>query len=321
MIKLLKKSKIVIWEKQARKDDPRLRNIIKSWDGKSKIDVGIIGVPFDYGVELSGGRTGASLAPDAIRGQLKRYGTAYNIEKGADISKLKIADLGNVKAFSRNSLRTHSAVTDALLKVYSLADTVIALGGGNDITYATVLALYKSKKQVVGGMNIDAHFDVRPVVNGKINSGTPYRRLFEDKIISGKNFWEVGIQGHVNSIFHERWLKKQGAKIIFLSETRKKGIASVFKKFESSTKNCKALFVSIDIDSVAQSFAPGSSAPSPDGFFPEVLLQLAFLAGLNPKVKLFEIMEVNPKYDIDNRTNRLSANIIAEFLAGRSLVK
>src|SRR3989344_9478809 len=111
MTNVLKKSAKAIYEKQSDPDDLRLKNIVSNWDGKSKVDIGIVGIPFDYGVELSGGRPGAARAPDAIRSQLKRYGTAHNIEKRADMSKLKIADLGNAKIFLRDSLRTHAAVT------------------------------------------------------------------------------------------------------------------------------------------------------------------------------------------------------------------
>src|SRR3989344_1830023 len=322
MTKLLKKSTAAIYEKQSDLDDLRLKNIVANWDGRTKIDIGIIGIPFDYGVQLSGGRPGAARAPDTIRSQLKRYGTACNSEKKADLSKLKIADLGNMKVFFRDSLRTYAAVIGVMAKAYDgLVDTIIALGGGNDITYATVSALQRSRKQTLGGMSIDAHFDVRSTRGGKITSGTPYRRLIEDKILPGNNFWEAGIQGQGNSVIHERWLKKQGAKIVSLSEIREKGVIAEFKSFEKATRRCKMIFVSIDIDSVAQAFAPGSSAPSPDGLFPEDILQFAYLAGLNQKVKLFEVVEVNPRYDVDNRTSRLATNIVIQFLTGRSLIK
>jgi len=67
---------------------------------------------------------------------------------------------------------------------------------------------------------------------------------------------------------------------------------------------------------VAQAFAPGSSAPSPDGLFPQDILEIAYTAGTMPQIRLFEIMEVNPLYDEDNRTSRLAVNIILEFMAG-----
>ena len=47
---------------------------------------------------------------------------------------------------------------------------------------------YKNKK--IGLVNIDAHLDVREIINGRITSGTPFRRLLENGIIKGENFVE-----------------------------------------------------------------------------------------------------------------------------------
>ncbi len=75
-------------------------------------------------------------------------------------------------------------------------------------------------------------------------------------------------------------------------------------------------FVSIDIDSVAQCFAPGSSAPDAWGFNPEQIRELVFLAGTSKAVKLLDVVEINPIFDVDNRTARLGASIIISFLNG-----
>jgi len=307
-----------IFEPQERPDDIRLKHIIARADGNHGLDVGIVGVPFDFGVKLSGGRTGARDAPDAIRLQLKKYGTVYNIERGTDISRLSIADFGNVRVRRNETRGTHDRITAAVCTALVSTRAVIVLGGGNDITYASVKALSKTFG-LISGMNVDAHLDVRPVVNNKRSSGTPYRCLIDEGHLRADNFWEVAIQGHINSYHHVRWLRAKGGHIVYLSDIRKKGTASVAKKILSNISRSRTTFVSVDIDSVAQAFAPGSSAPSPDGLFPEDILTLSFLAGKNPNVKLFEIMEVNPAYDIDARTCRLAANMIHEFLSGFSL--
>jgi arginase family enzyme len=83
-----------------------------------------------------------------------------------------------------------------------------------------------------------------------------------------------------------------------------------------TTSHAAALFVSLDIDSAAQAYAPGCSAPSPDGFRPDELLQLAFLAGRHASVACFDVMEVNPRYDLDDRTAALAAAAVVHFLFG-----
>lgn len=309
-------SKIIFGGNSKDPADPRLKNIIKKWQAGEAMDAGIVGIPFDRGVFLSGGRPGASKAPDAIRAEIKRYGTAYNIEYAANLKKIRVADCGNIRIISNDSSAVHRRITEAIKYVLGDIGTVITLGGGNDVSYATIKGLAEIHHARIGGANIDAHFDVRPVVSGRLTSGTPYRRLLEDGLMDGSKFFEIGTQGHINARSHYQWLKNRRAHIIFLNELRRAGVEKIWKSFQKMIQGCSAAFVSIDIDSVAQAFAPGSSAPNPDGLFPQDILRLAYLSGETPHIRLFEIMEVNPKYDADNRTSRLAANIISEFLAG-----
>lgn len=312
------RSKAVFTGSKQKPDDPRLKNLIKNWDGKSHTDVAIFGVPFDRGVEISGGRVGAFMAPDAFREQLKKYGTAYNTEHGADLSKISITDLGNVKITKKEFSKAHDIIFRSARVALESSEATIVIGGGHDVTFGTVMALSALHSQKIGGINVDAHFDARPVIEDKISSGNPFRLLLDGKYFSGRNFFEVASQGHINAKAHKEYLESNGAHIYFLSDVRNFGITNVFKKAFESAIDLEAFFVSVDIDSMAQAFAPGSSSPSPDGLSPKDILAAAYLCGKNPKVKLFEIMEINPKYDIDNRTSRLAANIILEFLAGFS---
>lgn len=319
MQKLLKEPDVVIFAEQSDHNDLRFKNIVRSWTPEiSRANIGIVGIPFDLGVKNSAGRIGAAEAPDAIRLQIKRYGTTYNTVRGADLSALSIADFGNVNISSRSVAKTHYKTTEAVKALLAVCDVVIVLGGGNDLTYATVRALKEICEGQIGGMNVDAHLDVREVRDDRISSGTPFRRLIEHKIIEGKNLFEIGLQAQVNSKYHWEWAEKQGVRLVPLPVIREypQGIKVVLESFKRLTEHLTALFVSIDIDSIAQAFAPGSSAPNPDGLFPQEILALAHEVGKMPNVKLFEIMEVNPLFDQDNRTSRLAVNIILEFLAG-----
>lgn len=306
--------------------DPRLKNIIHPFDVKPitpahGVDIGIVGIPYDIGVALSKGRPGAADAPDAIRRAMEKYGTAYNVVRNTDLTKLHIADYGDIFTSWGNGIDPYSHVTEGVKYLLERCDALITLGGSNDLSFGTIRGL----RQEIAGMNIDAHLDVRKYTldqmskdNCWIKSGSPYYRLIDCRIVHGNNFFEVGIQGHVNSKHDWDWAKNQGIHIFTLEHVRQIQvwkIMALFRKFLEDQKIENA-FVSIDIDSVAQAFAPGSSAPSPDGLFPDDILEIAYEAGRMSSVRLFEIMEVNPLYDQDNRTSRLAVNIILEFLAG-----
>ena len=77
-----------------------------------------------------------------------------------------------------------------------------------------------------------------------------------------------------------------------------------------------AVAVSLDLDAVQASAAPGVSAPCPDGLTAADLHACARLAGQDPRVRVLDVMELAPPLDQDGRTARLGAAAIWHFLAG-----
>lgn len=56
--------------------------------------------------------------------------------------------------------------------------TVFSIGGSNDQSYPNAKALMESyPSSRIGVINIDAHFDVRPLKEGLAHSGSPFRQL------------------------------------------------------------------------------------------------------------------------------------------------
>ena len=310
-------AKIQLYEKPAYPADIRLRHLLLPYEGQP-VFAGLLGVPSDAGVVQGGGRAGAGEGPSAIRLQLKRHGTAYNFEKTADLSTLSLADFGDLIPDEKSVEQTHHRLTAAVEAIVGLGAVPIVLGGGHDLTFGGVRALAQRTEGTVGGFTLDAHFDVREAVNGIPTSGTPFRNIL-DKLrnVPGDHFVEIGGNGLVNAKEHFDYLVGKKARIFSLSETRRKGMGeAVEKALQIAGHGAEKIFCSIDIDSVAQAFAPGVSAPSSDGFTPEEVSLAAYLAGLHPKVDYFDIMEMNPVFDQEGRTARLAAALILHFLAG-----
>lgn len=69
-------------------------------------------------------------------------------------------------------------------------------------------------------INIDAHLDVRPLKNGQVHSGSPFRLLLEDKRFSATNFVEFAAQGMQCSAEHAEWLQARGGRIVWLKGAR-----------------------------------------------------------------------------------------------------
>lgn len=309
-------------EAPARRSDLRFRHLLRPYED-GPVQIGLLGAPSDTGVIQGGGRAGAALGPNAVREQLKRYGTAYNFERQADLASLAIADFGDLIPDEQSVEETHRRLTDAVAAIVRLGAVPIVLGGGHDLTFGGVRGLAGAAPGAMGGLTLDAHFDVRETVDGVTTSGTPFRNILEKiETMRADRFIEIGGNGLVNARSHFDFLLLKKARIFSLAETRRKGIGPIVEKgLQIAGHGTEKLFCSIDLDSVAQAFAPGVSAPSPEGFTPEEVSLAAYLIGLHPKTAYFDIMELNPAFDQDGRTARLAAGLILHFLAGVALRK
>lgn len=313
----LQPAKIQLNEEPLGTADIRIRHLFPLYK-EGPVSAGLIGAPSDAGVVHGGGRGGAAEGPSAIRLQLKRYGTAYNFERQVDLASLSLVDFGDLIPDEKSIEQTHQRLTAAVEAILDLGAIPIVLGGGHDLTFGGVRALARRSGGPVGGWTLDAHFDVREPLNGIPTSGTPFRNILEKlDNVPGDHFIEIGGNGLVNAREHFEYLLAKKARIFSLSETRQKGMAEVVEKtLQIAGHGVEKIFCSIDIDAVAQAFAPGVSAPSPDGFTPEEAAIAAYLAGRHPKVGYFDLMEMNPVFDQEGRTARLAASLVLHFLAG-----
>jgi formiminoglutamase len=263
----------------------------------------ILGCPQDEGVGRNGGRTGAALAPDAIRAQFYKL-TNFAI-------KVRIFDIGDT--IIQNTLEeTHEIHTQIVKQILKDGKKIIVLGGGNDISYADGRAM----AEVFGcenwlGVNIDAHFDVR--ADFPPNSGTPYRQLLEENFIKPQNFCEFAWQEQVNSPLYFNYLEQKGVKLISLEKVRRtlnsnrQNLYLLLQTLIAESEEERKIFFGFDTDSVRAADAPGVSAPSPVGLTANEFIESARFAGENKQTQIIEFTEVNPNYDIDNRTVKLVA--------------
>jgi formimidoylglutamase len=291
-----------------------LRELIQPAAELPEADVCLVGLPHDFGTVLEGGRAGAVGAPDAIRRELRRYHKTYNLEHNVSLDTLRIADAGNLDLRHPDHVENHQRIRARLAGLLRQYPRVVVLGGSHDGTYSTVRGLADASGGPVGGINLDAHADVkdRPV----ISSGTPFGRLLREDFLAGERFTEIGLHSNLNVKADIDFLHQQQATIVPLAQVQADGMTIYMERALRRATAAGPAFVSFDIDGCAEAYAPAVSAPSADGFTPRQAVEAAFLAGRNPQVRLFEVVELNPLYDRDNQTARLAATIITAFLTG-----
>ena len=292
-------------------NDQRLGEIVSSDENDYEIaDIVFLGCPQDEGVRRNNGRVGTAEAPAAIRKQFYKL-TPFNIKK-------KLFDLGDVPV--RGSLEEiHDVQRSIVVQLLRDGKRVIVLGGGNDISYADGAAM----AEVFGpanwiGINVDSHLDVR--VAEERNSGTPYRQLLEEGHLLPTHFYEVAYQTHFASPIYYKYLRDLGVHRISLELLRSREGADMELKekirqmFIGQSASLNTFF-GFDIDAVRSSDAPGSSTPSPLGLRAGEFITLIKYAASLANTKLIEFSEVNPKYDMDDRTTKLVAIGMHRFIS------
>ena len=79
-------------------------------------------------------------------------------------------------------------------------------------------------------------------------------------------------------------------------------------------KNWDSLYLSIDIDAVDPAFAPGTGFIEPGGFTSREVLYIVQRLKRLRNLKMIDLVEVNPKKDLNKMTIKLSAKIVKELL-------
>jgi formimidoylglutamase len=282
-----------------------------------EVKIGLLGVPEDEGVRRNKGRTGARGAPTEIRRALYKL-TPFAPEQitANAIPSLRIFDFGDVRE-GRVLEETHERLEYAVEIMMGEGIVPIVLGGGHDISYPNFCGFSKTASRV-GVVNIDAHLDFRNPVPER-HSGTSFRQMLNDvheKLLPA-NLVEYGIQPFANVAEHFQEMTQRGANILSFDHIRAKGFTHTFESaLRLASSGVERVMVSFDIDAVRGADAPGVSAPSPVGLFAEDMLQAAFLTGKSSLVRLIDIAEVNPEYDIDGKTAKLAALVVMHFLSG-----
>jgi formiminoglutamase len=160
------------------------------------------------------------------------------------------------------------------------------------------------------GVNIDSHLDVR--LAEQRNSGTPYRQLLEGGHLLPTYFYEVGFQSHFCSPVYYEYIRELGVHRISLELLRSRTEPDIELKEQIREKfighsSSLNTFFGFDMDAVRMADAPGTSAPSPLGLKASEFIQLVKYAASLANTKVIEFTEVNPDYDIDDRTTKLVA--------------
>ena len=276
-------------------------------------DVGFLGIPYDVG---NSWRPGTRFGPREIRNYSTRYsGWGGSQQKGYwDINQNKrfledisMSDCGDVDVAYYDIERNRKIITQTVKKILKAGTFPVVIGGDHSITYPCICAFEDFKSLDI--IQIDAHLDWIDEVDGiRYANGSPMRRSMELDFTN--KMVQLGIRCIRSRESDYNFAKSQGSQIFTRQDIRQKGVDEIVEKLPSLGN----VYVSIDIDGLDPSIAPGTGSPTVDGLLYYEVINL--LKGITKKSNVvgFDIVEVNPMVDLSGQTCLLATTLILEFL-------
>ncbi|WP_342540806.1 formimidoylglutamase [Heyndrickxia sp. FSL K6-6286] len=266
---------------------------------------GLIGFSCDEGVRRNQGRLGAAKAPNLLKQALAKL--PWHLSNSTTV-----VDVGTIQCEEEQLEKAQSELGQAATVLYRKGITPIILGGGHETFYGHYLGArnYLGPDETLGIINIDAHFDMRPY-DETTSSGTMFKQILDAD--SKSSYLCVGIQqqGNTKALFETA--KKYHVQHISEEEVTSE-LALSLGRIDDFINQHDKIILTLCTDVISAAYAPGVSAPSPFGLHPKTVRDLIRHIVAKEKVLSFDVSEVNPVVDENNKTVTLAAQLINESL-------
>lgn len=266
----------------------------------------ILGFASDEGVRRNKGRTGAALAPAAIRAALGPL--AFHLDcTVSDAGDVVVSD-GALEAGQARAGHTIAALLDA-------GQLTVVLGGGHETAFASYLGVAGSDAvrggKRLGILNLDAHFDLRD--EPLPSSGTPFLQMAGAEAAAGREFRYavVGISepNNTRSLFNTA--DRLGVRYLLDEDCTAERVRTFVADFLAGVD---VLYLTIDLDVLPASVAPGVSAPAAYGVPLPAISAVCRQVAASGKLLHLDVAELNPEFDIDGRTAKVAARLVNTLL-------
>lgn len=231
-------------------------------------------------------------------------------------------------------------------------DFPVIIAGDHSTSYGTIAGIKKADPKVrLGVIWIDAHADFHTpftTPSGNMHGMALAMACGIDNLECKVNdprgetldYWEqiknVGLPGpkiYPEDIVFiavrdlekpENYLvNKYNVNFIETEDVKKAGPAKIAEKALQMLDHCDVIYVSFDVDSLDSRISTGTGTPVPNGLTVEEAKILNSELAKNPKVCAWEIVEVNPTLDTENRMAESAFEILeatAKSIVGRPVL-
>ncbi|GAB0156261.1 formimidoylglutamase [Chryseobacterium sp. Alg-005] len=302
----------MIWQGRLDGEEPLFHRVFQRvqeathYDTISTNDFVLHGFAVDEGVKRNKGRVGAKDAPDVIRKNMANFPVV--------LPDFSLLDFGNISCDDQNLENAQHTLAEKVSAALTKGAKSVVLGGGHEVTYAHYSGIRKAfPDKKIGIINIDAHFDNRQPENGVgPSSGTGFWQIAQEGEIHSLH---IGIQRNSNTLKLFDIAHQFGMKYILADELFFENLPSIYQRIDDLLNEVDVAYLTICMDVFNASIAPGVSASAYNGIFADAAFMHFYRHILrNQKLMALDVAEVNPSYDIQDKTARLAACLVNEWL-------
>lgn len=275
----------------------------------------IINACSDLGVHVDGSEKG----PLALKEIDNKVDNTITINK-ENVPKEK--DKGNKK---KNIIYINKFNKELYETVTRDNNFVITLGGDHSIAIGSDLASAKKHKNI-GIFWIDAHSDYHNMdstISGNIHgmplcsitgqNGTDLNEFFDGEYIYPSKAVIIGARDIEDAEYIN--LYNAGVTVITTDYIKENGVKAAMDKAYEIVKDCDGIHISYDLDVIDPKAAPGVSVSAINGINEEEAYEIMDEITNNiDKLKSFDLVELNPDRDIDNKTKNIALNLLNKLI-------
>jgi agmatinase len=220
---------------------------------------------------------------------------------------VRIVDCGDVTTTPSLQKVTFDRVTRYIKAIRNRGAVPVTLGGEHTISIPVIKAFDDIPFHIV---QFDAHLDLMDEDAGiKYADANPMKRSLEMENVTGLT--QIGIRGYNNP---ENFWKEADSNERVTTFTAQQVHDMGAESIVSQIPEVENIYVTLDIDALDPSIAPGSGAPEPGGL--NYLQMRTILRGIGQKGKLvgMDVNEVNPMFDSMGITANVAVYMIIDML-------
>lgn len=274
---------------------------ICSSEDYAKAQAVLFGMPMDFTVSF---RPGSRFGPGRIR-EASVGLEEYSPYLDRTLYEITYFDAGDLLLPFGNAARSLEVIGEFARKLLADDKLLVGMGGEHLVTWPILQEVYK-KHPDLAVIHIDAHADLRDQYEGEpLSHSTPLRKAAE--LIGGRHIYQFGIRSGSKEEF-EYGRTHCNFYPFDVLEPLEQVLPSLAER---------PVYVTIDIDVLDPSAAPGTGTAEAGGITSkELLAAIHAIARSDVRVVGCDVVEVAPVYDPTEQTQIVAAKLIREMLLG-----